>query len=196
MDLAVIEHADKELLLLINHFRSPTLDVLMPVLSDFKMLLPILIPFLAWRFWKGDRRERLMWAGAVIAVAASDLICARIIKTMVGRPRPYEMVTGLYLFKHSRWILTDPAYLAGVSNTLAWPSCHAMNMWTAASYITAWQGMRGLAVMALAVLVCWSRLYLGMHYPLDVLGGALIGVLLGSAACRAATFLISRYTAE
>lgn len=196
MNLASIQHADTELLLLINHFRFPLLDTIMPVLSDFRMLLPLLVPFLAWRFWKGDCRERLLWAGAVAAVAASDLLCSRVIKIMVGRPRPYEIVTGLYLFKHSRWIVTDPAYIAGVSGTLAWPSCHAMNMWAAASYITAWQGRRGIWVMLLALLVCWSRMYLGMHYPLDILGGTITGTLLGLACWKAVQFLISRYAAE
>ncbi len=187
---------DTWLLLAINHAKSPFLDWIMPVLSDARMLLPILVPFLAWRLWKGDRRERMLWIGAVVAVAMSDMLCARVIKEIVGRARPYEVIDGLYILKKSGWILTDPAYRHGISGTLAWPSCHSMSMWTAASYLTLWWGRRAVPVIVLAFLVCWSRLYLGVHYPLDVAGGAMFGILLGFSAWKITGFLISRHCAE
>ncbi len=196
MDLSAVQHTDTELLLLINHFRSPVLDFIMPVLSDFSILLPVLVPFLTWRFWKGSNRERLMWAAAVVAVGISDFMCARVIKAVAARPRPYQVLDGIYLFKSSHWLVTDAAYRAGISGTLAWPSCHAMNMWTAASYITVWWGKHGIPVMVLAALVCWSRMYLGVHYPLDVCGGALIGILWGVVVFKTIEFLVSRNSAE
>jgi len=194
-DISLV-NSDTTLLFLVNHARSPFLDWVMPILSDFSMLLPVLVPFLAWRMWKGDRQERLFWIGAVAAVAVSDLFCARIIKELVGRPRPYEVLDGLYRFTRSGWIMTDPVYRAGVHGTLAWPSCHSMNMWTAASYLTAWWGRRAVPVIILAVLVCWSRLYLGVHYPMDVAGGAVFGTVLGIAFWKTTGFLISRSNAE
>ena len=196
MNMSHLLDFDTWLLLLVNHARSPFLDWIMPVLSDSRMLLPILIPLLAWRMWKGDRRERLLWAGAVIAVAMSDVLCARVIKQIVGRPRPYEVLDGIYIWKQSRWLLTDPAFRQSVSGTLAWPSCHSMSMWTAASYLTLWWGKRGIPVIILSLLVCWSRMYLGVHYPLDVTGGAILGILLGFTAWKGAGFLISRIFAE
>ena len=196
MDLSALLKFDTALLIDVNHARSPFLDVVMPVISDFSMLVPVLVPFLAWRLYKGDSRERILWICAVAAVAMSDLLCSRVIKEIVGRPRPYEVLDGIYLFKSSRWLITDPSFRAGISGTLAWPSCHAMNMWTAASYLTTWWGRRAIMVIIFAFLVCWSRLYLGVHYPLDVAGGILIGILEGFLIFRGVEFLISRYGAE
>ncbi len=196
MTISAITDFDTHLLFLINHARSGSLDAAMPVLSDFKMLLPLLVPFLAYRLWRGDRQERLLWIGAIAAVAFSDVLCAKVIKVLVDRPRPYEVHDGLYVYRHSRWMVTDPAFRAGVRATLAWPSCHATNMWTAASYLIAWWGRRAVPVALLAVLVCWSRIYLGVHYPLDVAGGTVLGIILGISFWKAGSFLILKNSAE
>ncbi len=187
---------DTTLFMAINHCRTPFLDTVMPAISDFRILLPFLIPFLAWRFYRGDKRERILWAAGIAAVAASDLLCARVIKEIVGRARPYEVLDNINLFKSSRWLVTDPALRAGISGTLAWPSCHASNMWTAATYLTAWHGWKSTPVIILAILVSWSRLYLGVHYPLDVAGGAVTGLLIGIGMWKAAGFLISPKDAD
>ncbi len=196
MIVSAITDFDTHLLFLINHARCGFLDVAMPVLSDFKMLLPVLVPFLAYRLWRGDNRERLLWIVVIAAVAFSDVLCAKVIKVLVGRPRPYEVHDGLYVYRHSRWMVTDPAFRAGISATLAWPSCHATNMWTAASYLIAWWGRRAVPVALLAVLVCWSRIYLGVHYPLDVAGGTVLGIILGISFWKAGSFLILENSAE
>ena len=189
MNISTVLDFDTHLLLLVNHARSPFFDWIMPILSDFRMLIPVLVPLLAWRLWKGDRRERLLWIGAVAAVGISDMLCARVIKELIARPRPYEVLDGLHVLKHSKWLVTDAAFRQAISGTLAWPSCHSMNMWTAATYLVLWWRKRAVPVVILAILVCWSRMYLGVHYPLDVAGGALIGTLLGFTAWKTAGFI-------
>ena len=196
MDLSAILKTDTALFHWINQARHPGLDSIMPVLSDFSVLLYFLVPFLVWRLWKGSSEERLLWCAAIIAVILSDMLCARVLKPIIGRVRPYEALDGIYVFKGGQWLVTDAAFRAAHSGTLAWPSCHAMNTWTAAGFITAWQRWRGAGVILLALLVCWSRIYLGVHYPMDVAGGAIIGLIFGYLCFMFAEFVISHVVAE
>ncbi len=170
---------DVRLLLLINHARSPFLDHLMKTVSDFGLFAPLIAAFIIYRLIRGKPPERVMWIVGIAAIISSDILCARILKPLVGRARPFTSVDGLYVLKGSRWLVTDPTIRARFGPTLSWPSCHATNMWTATSYLMSFMPRIGLAVAFLALLVSYSRVYLGLHYPIDCLGGFVVGCLWG-----------------
>jgi undecaprenyl-diphosphatase len=174
-----VEQFDREILLLVNHARNEIFDWLMPRLSDFGPVFPILLLILAWRLWRGTNRERLMWAGLVAAVVLGDMICARILKPLVGRQKPFLNIDGLYLFKNPDWMITTPELRAHFHSSPSWPSCHAVNIWTATSYTAKFSPGWGLLMAVIALGVSYSRIYIGVHYPLDVTGGMAIGVLWG-----------------
>ncbi len=180
-----LSYMDRAILLAINHWRTPFLDMVMPWFSDPDTLLFVLAPILAWRLVAGDNRERCFWIGAVAAVLLSDMICARILKPLVGRPRPFTRIDGLYVLKNG-WILTTPELRANWHASLSWPSCHAANMWTATGFALRVYRPLGWALGVIAALVCYSRVYLGVHYPADVAGGALLGLAFGWACARIA----------
>jgi undecaprenyl-diphosphatase len=77
-------------------------------------------------------------------------------------------------------VYPDPRPLVTTPHSGAFPSGHSASAFAAATVI-AW-GSRRLAVPAyvLAALVAWSRVYVGVHWPLDVIGGAILGVLVGT----------------
>ncbi len=175
--LNTIHQADISLFFLINHARSPFLDKLMVKVSDFGLFAPFIAVFIVYRLFKGTNRERVMWIVGIVAVVSSDALCARLLKPLFGRLRPYEALDGVYLFKHSKWIITDPQFRKTIAGTLSWPSCHATNCWAVTFYLLGTKRRFGLLFAPIALLVSYSRIYLGVHYPLDCLGGILVGAV-------------------
>ncbi len=178
--LDTVHSMDESLFLMINHTRNGFLDWLMVRISDFGLFAPLIGAFLLYRFIRGSNRERAMWLAGILAIIASDALCARVIKPLVGRMRPYLSLDHIYVYKSGKWILTTPEFREAVKKSLSFPSCHATNMWTAAFFIWGWNRLYALPVFLLAFLVSYSRIYLGVHYPLDCLGGMLVGLLWGT----------------
>ena len=121
--------------------------------------------------WRGGRRARLVLAALVICVGLSDGISSRIIKPLVGRIRPCNAVAGLRL--------PD-----GASRTLSFPSSHAVNSAAAATVMSLAYPPLTLPAAAGVVLVGLSRVYLGLHYPSDVLLGWAFGSMIGYLTWR------------
>lgn len=113
------------------------------------------------------RQTRKAGIYSACGLIASLVVNNLILKNLVGRVRPYEMVEGLQC-------IVAPAIDA------SFPSGH-----TGASFASAvsmyWQLPRGFAVflIVLASLIAFSRLYVGIHYPTDVLGGLVTGIGIG-----------------
>jgi undecaprenyl-diphosphatase len=104
---------------------------------------------------------------AVLAVALSDL-GANTLKHLIQRIRPCHLIAEAHL-------------LAGCTRSFAMPSNHAANMFALAGVL--WLGLPAWRwpVLILAAGVGCSRVYLGVHYPTDVIVGALSGLALGWA---------------
>ena len=101
------------------------------------------------------------------ADASADLISGGI-KALVGRDRP----TVRY---------PQPHALVGVPGGHSFPSGHAAIGFACAGVLS-WLVPRWWpAFFLLAVAIAWSRVYVGVHYPLDVLGGAVLGLLIATA---------------
>jgi undecaprenyl-diphosphatase len=112
----------------------------------------------------------------LLLLVAVDLAAAGlslVLRQWIGRARP-------------PLIYPEPRPLVPTPPTGSFPSGHSATAFACATVI-AWASPR-LAVPAfvLAALVAWSRVYVGVHWPLDVLGGALLGVLVATALLRLA----------
>lgn len=108
----------------------------------------------------GERREEWLMAGAVGPVA----ICLNYaVKLVVRRERP---------------VLDGLPPLGGAPSSLSFPSAHSTASFAAATALTRVDPVAGV-LFALAAAIAIGRPYLGMHYPSDVLAGALLGTALG-----------------
>ena len=118
-----------------------------------------------------NRRTRRLGVFCGVAMAIGLVVTNLIIKNWVARVRPYDIDHPLF----QRLIL-----IVGAEHDYSFPSGHTTN-----SLACAWVLFRkapkkwGVPALVLAILIALSRLYVGIHYPTDVLGGAVIGI--GSA---------------
>ncbi len=104
-----------------------------------------------------------------VALVLGLIVCNITIKPLVARPRPYD-VAGL----------TGP-YLCKIQHDFSFPSGHTTASFEGATVIFMRHRKWGIAALILAALIAFSRLYLYVHYPTDVLAGFVLGVLFGIA---------------
>ncbi len=116
----------------------------------------------------GERRCQLTALAAAAAVGASVLLFTGI-KHLVGRPRPFESWQGL-------------TSLVPAPDKFSFPSGHTMTAFAVWAVLAQGLPVLGLPGLAVALLIGCSRVFLGMHYPTDVLVGALLGGAIGSGA--------------
>jgi membrane-associated phospholipid phosphatase len=112
-----------------------------------------------------DRPRRDGWRRALVGVGAA-YVANVAVKLVVRRPRP---------------IFDDLPPLIGTPTQLSFPSSHATSSFAAAHAYAPLLGPSGSALYPLAAAMAATRVYLGVHYPSDILAGALLGTLLGGA---------------
>ncbi|MGW8272150.1 MAG: glycosyltransferase family 39 protein [Thermodesulfovibrionales bacterium] len=152
---------DTHLFLLINGgLASSALDLVMPLITTRAYVL--FVPLIAWILAKDLRRGCIAAALALLSLAFADA-AAYVLKIAIGRPRPFAA-------------LEDVRLLVGRGGSSAMPSGHATNAFAVASAIgLLFPGMVRALLLIAAGLVALSRIYVGVHYPSDVLAGAVLG---------------------
>lgn len=112
-----------------------------------------------------NAKNRRMVAESVIA-ACAGLAISWIIGHLFYRDRPFVTHTVLQLIDHAA--------------NASFPSDHALGAFVIAAAIGMYRKKDGIVWLILAALIAFSRVWTGVHYPTDVLGGALIGILVAS----------------
>lgn len=126
---------------------------------------------IVWILWAAALlcRPKTRKAGVILSFAllADLILCNGLLKPMFGRVRPYDVNSTVQL-------------IAAKQKDFSFPSGHTAVCFTGATALyLAKRTKMGHVALCIAVLVAISRLYLYMHYPTDVLGGIVVGVIAG-----------------
>ncbi len=159
-----------------QELRSPVLDVVLPLFSSRALLFAILSGLLVWRCAKLGKSQALYFILLVLCMGASDLATNQV-KHAVGRVRPEHSIAGTYYQQTGTWQRLPADFRQEKERGPSFPSAHAAN--SAALAVLAallWPRLRR-STWALPAVVGWSRLYLGKHFPTDVIGGWALGIV-------------------
>lgn len=180
LDAVEFSHGvDTAVLLALNGLHTPALDAVMHTLSMRSIWIPFYL-FLFFLVWK-----RRGWKSAVVccltvaaAVAVADQLCGSVLRGMAGRMRPSNPDNPISL-----WIHIVNNHRGG---RYGFPSCHAANTAAVATILSVWLRNRNISVMMFvwAAVISVSRVFLGVHYPGDVLAGFIIGMLIAMGCLR------------
>lgn len=152
-----------------NIFACPFLDAAMPIVSRIGSAGAV------WIVWaivliciKKYRRNGILM---LCAIAAGFLIGNLIIKNIIARPRPFMLREGIEL-------------LVKAPSGHSFPSGHTLASTIGAVILTFTDRRFGFAAIPLAIIIAFSRLYLMVHFPTDVIGACLLGLIVSfSAIC-------------
>lgn len=174
MSLEGIISADQYLLTLFNGSNSLFLDTLVPMLTSAVTWIPLYIGLLYLVVKNNETMAQIGLAvgGAVLCVILCGGIDDFVVKPLVARPRPCNDL----LFK------SQLDLLKGVSEqSFSFFSAHAANTMSIAVFVCLLVRDKLLSVTIIiwSLINCWTRLYLGVHYPFDVLVGMLYGIGIG-----------------
>jgi len=175
MDL--LRHIDHLAFHFINsNLSHPVLDKIMVFITDQDhWILPILI-LLIWMFGFDGKRGKIAGVILILTIIIVDGTAAQIIKPWMGRIRPSHA-----LGDSINLLVKKGGQFSFVSN-------HAANSFAFAVVIYYFYGRKQLWVFPLAALIAISRVYVGVHYPADIICGALFGY--GLAWCMLSVWVI------
>ncbi len=155
---------DLVLFRLINtEWSNPLLDLLMPFASRPKpLLIPLALVGVGLALW-GGRKGRLLLIMALLLLFVSNGV-SELLKLWVQRPRPCQTLEAVRV-------------LVGCSGrSFSFPSSHATNISAQALLFAYFYRPPIAPLLLIAALVGYSRVYVGVHYPTDVLAGFLVGL--------------------
>jgi membrane-associated phospholipid phosphatase len=165
---------DQDVFQLINGaWRSPVLDFLAPLWRDKRFWIPLYLALAGYSVWKFRAKAVLFLLVSGLTVGISDTLSSRVVKPAVARLRPCNdlaMQPDVHLSVHCG---------SGYSFT----SSHAANHFAVAAWLFTTLGMLHRRVRWLwwlwAASIAYAQVYVGVHYPGDVLGGAVLGMGVG-----------------
>lgn len=162
---------DHSLFLLINAtLINPFLDIIFIHITEPRFWI---IPGVAVMvlFIRKEKKKALIVLGlAVLTVSITDPLAARFIKPLVGRLRPCN----------PNALIEGGRFLLGYKNSFSFPSSHSMNMFAEATLFSFFYPGKKIWFFVFAFFIGYSRIYVGVHYPFDVAGGAIMGMVIAS----------------
>ncbi|HXF48264.1 MAG TPA: phosphatase PAP2 family protein [Verrucomicrobiae bacterium] len=145
---------------------NPVFDTVMPVITATGNWRILAVPIGLFWFWKGGNKGRWGILYATLAWGLSDLFNSNLVKSVFARPRPCLTLPDVHL-------------LVGCGQTFSFPSGHAVTSFAIATFLGLVYPRARWVLFPVAILISYSRIAVGVHYPFDILVGWVEGVLFG-----------------
>lgn len=165
----------------LNHSLSiGFLDKFFSIITNVNNWYIAYIILLGISYFMGGRKGKIAAIGVIILILITDQTGAHLLKELIHRVRPCNA-------------LPDAVAPLGCTGSYSFPSNHALNNFAAAAFYYRLFPRLKWILFITASLIALSRVYLGLHYPSDILGGALLGIFLGYIFAEVALWVNGRF---
>lgn len=163
---------DRQLFYLLNsEWTNSFFDFILPIWRDKYFWIPVYFFIILFSFFNFENRSYWFLIFLVASVGSADLVSSRLIKKNVKRVRPCNDSN-----------LENVRSLVGCGSGYSFTSSHATNHFAVSFFLLGIFGKRFRKVRWTLILwaasVAYAQVYVGVHYPLDVLSGGILGVLI------------------
>ncbi|MCO6495807.1 MAG: phosphatase PAP2 family protein [Bacteroidetes bacterium] len=171
--LEFLQEIDRVLFEFLNgKLHNTFLDWLMPIITNANTWIPLYVGLLIYMVYRYRKLFFIPFLGLLVTFGVTDPISAKVLKPIFERTRPCNEST-----VNSRVVGVE------CRNSYSFPSSHASNHFGIAVFMAVLIGTRkrfGLGFwMVWAGMISYSRIYVGVHYPFDILSGAILGSSIG-----------------
>jgi undecaprenyl-diphosphatase len=162
---------------------NPLFDKLMPFITEVKnwYLVYVLLWFII--LFEGGKYRVAMAIAMIFLITITDQVSSSLLKNLIERVRPCNA-------------LPDVHILVGCTGSFSFPSSHAVNNFAAAMFFSYYYKHLKWILFSVATIVALSRIFVGVHYPSDVLGGAIIGIFLGYICAKILGVALEKFFQE
>ncbi|MEW5796015.1 MAG: phosphatase PAP2 family protein [Candidatus Zixiibacteriota bacterium] len=172
--LETLAQLDTRLFLFFNiTLANPVTDFVMPIITSDWLLRILYAVAVVLLLIFGNTRMRWLVLFSIVAVALTDQLSAGLLKPAIGRLRPCQVLDNINL-------------LVACGGGKSMPSSHAANSFGQAALFGLVYPRLKWALLMFAALIALSRVFVGVHYPFDILVGAVLGLGVGFVVALAA----------
>lgn len=183
-----LDHLDKSLFVLIQHDAGSTLlDKIMPFLREPLTWVPLYAFMLYYALRQGRAKAWPFIILTLVTFATTDMVAAQVLKPWFARLRPCHVPELQGMIRG----------LVDCGGLYSMPSNHAANHFGLATFwyfsIRKMNGRKWIWLWVWAAAICFAQVYVGKHYPFDVLVGAVLGFLTGLGMFRLFAYWVRRH---
>lgn len=149
---------------------NPIFDWFFPIITNQKNWNPIYIFLILFLIIKYKKRGAIIAIIAIISVGITDYFGSHFIKEIIGRIRPCSSLSDIHL-------------LVPCGGGKSFPSLHASNNFALAFVLSKYYSSNTWIFYTTASLIAISRVFVGVHYPSDIIGGAVFGTIVAFLIC-------------
>jgi len=173
--LDAIIYGDEQLFYLLNtRIHNSFFDLVLPILRNKYFWVPLYTFIIFFLFYNFNPRKALIYLlSLMLTLTISDQLSSNLIKNQVKRPRPCQQYK----------IMKEGRVLVRCGNGYSFTSSHATNHFAMAFFLSLslgqWLPKIKMPLYIWAAVISFSQIYVGVHFPLDILMGTLLGSLIG-----------------